>query len=119
MGILHHNVDNCGDKFLQDTGSIPNLVAVHFAFPGCTAMNELVAQHIKAVKQNTDKYGGVFFSQGLFCELPALLKFTLPLIFSQPTVMVVPEVAGYILVVNKEPDFTGVILPDNVVIKLF
>ena len=63
-GVFEDEVDDNGDHGLQDAGTIADLGAVDLAVPGGTAVEELVAEHIEAIKKDAAEDEGVFLCQG-------------------------------------------------------
>lgn len=63
LWIVHHDVDENRQKPSEHSFSIPDLVAVHIAVPGGSAMHELISQDIETIENRREDEGGVPLSQ--------------------------------------------------------
>ena len=108
-----------GDEVGEDAGAIADLIAVNFAFPGGAAVDELVAEHVEAVKEDAGEGDGIFGGERVLGGAFAAVESPFPFCFAEPAVVEVPEVVADVGVINKEPDFAGVVGPDHVVDEIF
>ncbi len=55
----HHQLDDHRHQFTEQVGAILQLFAIDRTVPGRTAMDQLVAQGIEAIKHHTQQLRGI------------------------------------------------------------
>lgn len=61
LGVVHHLVDKDGQETREDRSAIIDLRAICAAVPSSTAVDELIAQDIEAIKDDRENRWSVVF----------------------------------------------------------
>ena len=113
--VVHHQCDDHGNEFAQQTSAITQLVAVDLATPRRTTVDQLIAQRVEAIEHDREQRGRIAAGE---CGLRRLLRAgepIPPLLFTDPATLELPKQMKNVGVVEQRADAAGELLPDQVV----
>lgn len=113
--IVHHYVDEYRHQKFKDCRAVADLRAVDGAVPGGPAVDQLVTQNIKPVKNETQHAGRTCGLNGLRETAGGSVESLFPVVIAINPVMELPERVEHIPVLHEVADWTGKALPDGVV----
>jgi hypothetical protein len=105
--VIEHQHNHQRDQLAEQVRTITQLRPVDVAIPGCTAMNQLVAQGVNAVKHHPQHLRRIAVGQRHLGTALAAKQALFPLHFSDLTVLEVPETLEYVGVIQQRTDTAG------------
>ena len=109
----HHQRDDHRHQFAEQVGTILQLFAIDRAVPGRTAMDQLVAQGIEAVKHHPQQLWGVAAGKCQGRHFLALCQPLFPLGFAYLAAVIIPEALQHKRGVQQYADTARELLPDQ------